>query len=192
MGAKLSVYTILTLCLDVECIRPTAIKGQAVANLLANFPGTSDFSTPQQEILVTMEQEWLIYFDSSSTFQGGGIRVVLRSPVEEHRFTYKLCFPCSNNEVEYEALLVGLKATKRLGIKRLKIFGDSELVIRRVEGLYGVKNPSLAAYRATVQEIMEHFTSIEYKVVNRNENKFIDSLATLATKSVLKKEKMTL
>ena len=37
---------------------------------------------------------------------------------------------------------------------------------------------------------MEHFTFIEYKVVNRNENKLADSLATLAT--VLKKEKMTL
>jgi len=38
---------------------------------------------------------------------------------------------------------------------------------------------------------MEHFTSIEYKAVNMNENKLVDSLATLATKSVLKKEKMT-
>ena len=34
---------------------------------------------------------------------------------------------------------------------------------------------------------MEHFTSIEYKVVNRNENELADLLATLATKSVLKK-----
>ena len=39
---------------------------------------------------------------------------------------------------------------------------------------------------------MKHFTSIECKVINRNENKLVDSLATLATKSVLKKEKMTL
>ena len=39
---------------------------------------------------------------------------------------------------------------------------------------------------------MKHFTSIEYKVVNRNENKLAESLATLATKSVLKMEKMTL
>ncbi|XP_030964208.1 uncharacterized protein LOC115985407 [Quercus lobata] len=39
---------------------------------------------------------------------------------------------------------------------------------------------------------MEHFTFIEYKVVNRGENKLADLLATLATKSVLKKEKMTL
>ena len=120
-----------------------------------------------------MVQEWSIYFDRSSTFQGGGIGVVLSSPVEEHRFAYKLCFPCSNNEAEYEALLVGLKAAKMLGIKRLKIFGDSKLVIRRVEGIYGVKNPSLAAYRAIVQGIMEHFTSIEYKVVGMRTSSLI-------------------
>lgn len=74
----------------------------------------------------------------------------------------------------------------------LKVFSDSELVIRYVEGIYRVKNPNLAAYRAVVQRIMEKFTFIEYKVVNRGENKLTDSLATLATKSVLKKEKMTL
>ena len=91
-----------------------------------------------------------MYFDGSSTFQGGGIGVVLRSPGEEHMFACKLRFPCSNNEAKYEALLVGLKAARRLGIIRLKIFGDSEFVIRQVEGIYGVKNPSLAAYRAIV------------------------------------------
>ena len=66
------------------------------------------------------------------------------------------------------------------------------MVIRQVKGIYGVKNPSLATYRAAVQRIMEHFNFIEYKVVNRGENKLANSLATLATKSVLKKEKMTL
>ena len=133
-----------------------------------------------------------MYFDGLSTFQGGGIGVVLQSLREEHTFAYKLRFPYSNNEAKYEALLVGLKAAKRMGMKRLKIFSDSELVIMQVEGANRVKNPSLVAYRATVQRIMKHFTSIEYKVVSRNENKFADSLATLATKSVLKKEKLTL
>ena len=133
-----------------------------------------------------------MYFDGLSTFQGGGIGVVLRSPREEHTFAYKQHFPYSNNEAEYEALLVGLKAAKRLGIKRLKVFSDFELVIKQVEGTYGVKNPSLAAYRVVVQRIIKHFTSIEYKVISRNENKLADLLVTLATKSVLKKEKMTL
>ena len=63
---------------------------------------------------------WLIYLP------GKGIGVVLKSLGEEHTFAYKLCFPCSNNEAEYEALVVGLKAAKRLGIKRFKVFKDSE------------------------------------------------------------------
>ena len=58
--------------------------------------------------------------------------MVLKSPREEHMFAYKLCFPCSNNEAEYEALLLGLKAAKRFGIKKLKEFGDFELVIKQV------------------------------------------------------------
>ena len=66
--------------------------------------------------------------------------MVLKSLVEEHMFTFKLHFPCSNNEAKYETLVVGLKASKRLGIKRLKVFGDSELVINQIEGTYGVKN----------------------------------------------------
>ena len=118
--------------------------------------------------------------------------MVLKSLREEHTFAYKLHFPCSNNTTEYEALLVGLKAARKLGIKRLNIFGDSKLVIKQVERIYGVKNPNLVAYRVVVQKFMEHFTFIEYKVVNRGENKLADLLATLATKSVLKKEKMTL
>ena len=50
----------------------------------------------------------------------------------------------------------------------------------------------MAAYRATIWDLVKHFTSIKCKVINRNENNLADSLATLATKSVLKKEKMTL
>ena len=72
-----------------------------------------------------------------------------------HAFAYKLCFPCSNDEAEYETLVVGLKAAKRLGIKKLKVFGNSELVIKQIEGAYEVKNPSLAVYRATSQELMK-------------------------------------
>ena len=49
-----------------------------MANLLANFQGTSDFSLPQQEIMATEEQGWFMHFDDSSRFQGGGIGLVLK------------------------------------------------------------------------------------------------------------------
>ena len=69
-----------------------------------------------------------MHFDDLSTFQGGGIGVVLMSSGEENTFADKLHFHCSNNRVEYEAPI--LKAAMRLGIKRLKVFGDFELVIK--------------------------------------------------------------
>ena len=54
-----------------------------------------------------------------------------------------------------------------------------------------MKNPGLVAYRVIMHDHMKHFTSIECKVINQNENKLANSLATLATKFMLKKEKMT-
>ena len=66
--------------------------------------------------------QWLVYISRGRN----------RSGIEVTRERTHVCFPCSNNEVEYEALLVELKATKRLGIKKLKIFGDSKLVIKQV------------------------------------------------------------
>ena len=80
--------------------------------------------------MVMEEQEWSMYFDGSSIVQGGGLGVVLKSLREKHAFAYKLHFPCSNNVAEYEALLVGSKAARKLGIKRLKVFGDFKLVIK--------------------------------------------------------------
>ena len=44
-----------------------------MADLLANFLGTSDFSLPEQEVLAIKEQEWSMHFDDLSTYQGGGI-----------------------------------------------------------------------------------------------------------------------
>jgi len=108
LSKRMAQWAILTSCHDIVCIRPSAIKGQVVVDLLANFLGTSDCSLPQQEVLVTEEQEWSMYFGGSSTFQGRGIGMVLKSPIEEHMFAYKLHFPCSNNEAKYEALVVGL------------------------------------------------------------------------------------
>ena len=45
-----------------------------MADLLANFPGNSDFTLPQQEVLVIEEQESSMHFDGLSTSQGGGIK----------------------------------------------------------------------------------------------------------------------
>lgn len=50
--------------------------------------------------------------------------------------SYKLVFECSNNEAEYEALIVGVKILKKFGEKKISVYGDSDLVIKQVKGEY--------------------------------------------------------
>ena len=59
-----------------------------------------------------------MYFDGSSCKEGAGARVLLISPGGEVvRLMYKLEFITTNNTAEYEALLLGLKVAKYLGIQ---------------------------------------------------------------------------
>ena len=51
---------------------------------------------------------------------------------EHMRYVIRLHFPASNNMAEYEALLSGLRIAIELGVKRLDVHGDSQLVIDQV------------------------------------------------------------
>jgi ribonuclease HI len=61
---------------------------------------------------------------------GAGTGLLFVSPLGEHmRYAVHLHFPASNNMAEYEALLCGLRIAIEMGIKRLDVRGDSQLVI---------------------------------------------------------------
>lgn len=80
---------------------------------------------------------WHMSFDGASIKQGEGVGIWIRPPVGEPKFlSYKLNFKCTNNMVEYEALILGLKALKDLQVQRIEIQGDSELIIKQVQGSY--------------------------------------------------------
>ena len=59
-----------------------------------------------------------MYFDGSSSEEGAGADIVLVSPGGEVIYLmYKLEFVTTNNTTEYEALILGLRAAKDLGIQ---------------------------------------------------------------------------
>jgi ribonuclease HI len=58
----------------------------------------------------------------------------------------RLHFPASNNTAEYEALINGLRIAVELGIKRLKVRGDSELVVGQVMKDKICVDPKMVAY----------------------------------------------
>ena len=89
-------------------------------------------------------------FDGSSTTQSGGVGVVLYHKEDKAvALSFKLEFPCSNNTVEYEAYLTGLATTFKMGIKHLRVMGDSNLMVCQTKGSFSLKEPSLSPYRAT-------------------------------------------
>ena len=56
--------------------------------------------------------------------------------------------PCTNNEAEYIALTLGLETAYRLfSIKKLKVFGDSELIINQLNGVYNLKYVKMCIYK---------------------------------------------
>jgi ribonuclease HI len=71
-----------------------------------------------------------MYFDGSVMKEGDRVCLVFSLP-QGVRMEYmvRLHFPASNNTAEYEALINGLRIAVELGIKRLEIRGDSELVV---------------------------------------------------------------
>ena len=87
-------------------------------------------------------------FDGASNALGNGIGAIIISPEGCHTpFTARLCFNCTNNMDEYEACIMGLKASIDLRIRFLSVFGDSALVISQTKGEWDTKNPNIVAYK---------------------------------------------
>ena len=96
----------------------TAIKGQALADFMAEFTYPED---PTEEVepatlppdLQGSHPAWTLFMDGSSNSQGSGAGVILITPDEiQLEYTLRFGFQASNNEAEYEALLVGLQDRK--------------------------------------------------------------------------------
>jgi hypothetical protein len=76
---------------------------------------------------------WSLYFDGSKSNDGAGAGCILVSPEgEKTMLSCRLEFECTNNTAEYEALIQGLYKAIGLKVQYLKVFGDSEIVIKQV------------------------------------------------------------
>ena len=91
--------------------------------------------------------------------ENGGVGIMLKSKNSGQRvdLSYKLDFKCSNNEAEHKALILGLIAALNIRISKLRIKGDSKLIVKKTLGEYGIKEPSLAAYRMIIQKLPDKF-----------------------------------
>ena len=128
----------------------TSIKGQVLADLVVEFtePEIEELLPVRNmdEKLVGMISQsrlptWEVYVDGALNQKSSSVGLVLMSPekvvIEK---ALRLNFSATNNEAEYEALLVGMTVVQRMGGKSIKLFSDSRLVVGQVRGEFEAKD----------------------------------------------------
>ena len=178
---------------DIKYMPCTFIKGQVLANLVAEFTEPEIEKLPSDgnidEKLVGMISQyclptWEVYVDGVSNQKGSGVGLVLMSPekvvIEK---SLRLDFSATNNETEYEALLEGMAMIQRMGGKSIKLFSNSRLVVGQVKGEFEAKDERMQGYLSQVKCLQLKFDSFDLLHVPRSGNADADSLAMLATSS---------
>ncbi|RVW68307.1 Retrovirus-related Pol polyprotein from transposon 17.6 [Vitis vinifera] len=87
----------------------------------------------------------------------------------------------TNNIVEYEACILGLETALELGIRQMEVFGDSNLVLRQIQGEWKTRDVKLRPYHAYLELLVGRFDDLRYTHLPRAQNQFADALATLAS-----------
>ncbi|GAV61531.1 RVT_3 domain-containing protein [Cephalotus follicularis] len=136
---------------------------------------------------------WKLSVDGSSCISGSGTGLVLTSPDGwTLEYALRFGFKATNNEAEWEALIVGLKISKHLEVQKIEASSDSQLVVGLVNGEYEAREDSMAKYLTHVQSLKSAFQVFRVLKVPRAKNVRADQLSKLATAEELKKNQTVL
>lgn len=114
-----------------------------------------------------------------------GIGVVLK--INDEKFEFKKYIgKTTNNQAEYQALLMGLEKAKSHDVTELTCYLDSELVVKQLNREYKVKDADLATQFVKVWNLAQEFAKIRFVHVRREQNKDADRLANEAMDAHLK------
>ena len=123
-----------------------------------------------------------MYVDGASNQNDSGVGLVLISP-EKIIIEKSLRLDSTNNEAEYEALMMRMAMVQRMGGKSVKFFSDSRLVVGQVKGEFEAKDERMQGYLSQVKCLQSKFESFNLLHIPRSSNAHADSLAMLATSS---------
>ena len=127
---------------------------------------------------------WELHVDEVANQRGSGVWLVLVSPekitIEK---SLRLSFSATNNEAEYEALLMGMMMVLKMGGKTVKVFSDSKLVVGQIRGDLETRDPRMQEYLCQIRSIQAKFEVFDLSHIPRGGNMHAYSLATLATSS---------
>jgi ribonuclease HI len=155
----------------------TSIKSQVLADSIVDWIG------PARQQEEPSEKVWTIHCDSAWCHARAGAAAIITSPTSvKHRYAARLSFAlesdrCTNNIAEYEAVILGLRKLKALGVTTCIIKTDSKVVAGQVEKDYSAKDPALMQYLTAVRSLEKQFKGFTLQHVDRARNKETDALA---------------
>jgi ribonuclease HI len=165
---------------SIDYVHRSLIQSQALADFIADWtPGA------QEEEASKDAEAWTVFCDGSWGISGAGATAVLVAPSKARTwYAVKLDFSCTNNIAEYEALLLGLRKLKAMGIRRAVLKTDSQVISGHVDKSCKARDPKLEKYLDTVRRLEAFFEGFSFKNIPREENEHADLLAKLAAQGL--------
>ena len=127
---------------------------------------------------------WRLSIDEAANAQGSGAGLILTSPDGiDVEYALRFGFHASNNEVEYEDVIVGLNLAHSMKADQLEVCSDSQLVVKRIEDSYEARGEKIIFYLKKVRELLKKFARVQVRYIPRAENSQVDVVEKLATAS---------
>ena len=162
------------------------------SNKLVVIPTNSHYKTKHHKIENPLENnnkksddtyEFLLRFDGGSRgnpgISGCGSVIYYRGSEIWNKSVY-LGDDHTNNYAEYYGLIYGLIGAKKLNIKKLKVEGDSKIIINQITGAFKINSKYLMPLYNKAINQLSHFDDVDFKHIYRDKNKRADELANLA------------
>ena len=166
---------------DIRYKPKTSIKGQILADFVMEL--TSVELAEDTQMMPDLPI-WKLSVDGAANAQGSGVGLILTSPEGiDIEYALRFGFRASNNEAEYEVVIVGLNLAHSMEVDQLEVCSDSQLVVKQMENTYEAKCEKLLLYLKKVRELLRKFVLVQVRHILRAKNSQADALAKLATAS---------
>ena len=90
---------------------------------------------------------WKLFVDGATNAQGSSVELILTSLEGiDIEYALRFGFQASNNEAEYEAVVIGLNLAHSMEVDQLEVCSDSQLVVKKIEDTYEAKGEKMILY----------------------------------------------
>ena len=156
-----------------------------VPELVFDDEDDEDLFDDEPATIISPEETYLLQFDGGARGNPGiaGSGMVLYDPhdMKELWCGWKyLGDNATNNAAEYNGLLLGIQCARSLGVRRLRAEGDSNLIVRHMNGSYKVREPNLKKLLTACKDAIQHLDYFEIRHIPRKLNARADQLANQA------------